>query len=63
MNPKDLPMRSLKTIAALAPLAGLALIAAPHATFAQATNCGWYADTAIKQQQQNDLRKCGGCKR
>ncbi len=53
-------MRSLKTVAALAPLAGLALIlAAPRAAMAQASSCGWYADTAIKQQQQNELRKCG----
>ena len=60
MTPKDLPMRSLKTIAALAPLAGLALmLAAPRAAIAQTASCGWYADTAIKQQQQNELRKCG----
>jgi len=60
MTPKDLPMRSLKTIAALAPLAGLVLmLAAPRAAIAQAASCGWYADTAIKQQQQNEVRKCG----
>jgi hypothetical protein len=50
-------MRSLKTIAALA---GLALIMlAPRLADAQVNSCGWYADTAIKQQQQNELRKCG----
>ena len=53
-------MRSLKTVAALAPVAGLAvMLAVPHAAHAQASNCGWYADTAIKQQQQNEVRKCG----
>jgi hypothetical protein len=26
---------------------------------AQAVNCDWYADTALKQQQQNEQRKCG----
>jgi hypothetical protein len=60
MIPKDLPMPSFKTVAALAPLAGLALmLAAPRAAMAQASSCSWYADTAIKQQQQNELRKCG----
>jgi hypothetical protein len=59
MTAKDLPMRSLKTVAALAPFAGLALMVAPPAALAQASSCGWYADTAIKQQQQNELRKCG----
>lgn len=57
MNPKDLPMRSLKTVAALAAFA--LVLAAPRPASAQASSCGWYADTAIKQQQQNDLRKCG----
>jgi hypothetical protein len=26
---------------------------------AQALNCSWYATTALKQQQQNEQRKCG----
>jgi hypothetical protein len=43
--------------------AGLAALAAaavlPHAALAQAAACNWYADTALKQQQQNQLKKCG----
>lgn len=39
-------------------LLALALDGAPVAQ-AQAVNCNWYADTALKQQQQNELRKCG----
>jgi hypothetical protein len=31
----------------------------PHPAQAQAANCTWYADTALKQQQQNEQRKCG----
>ena len=47
-----------KTIAAAALAAGLELaVAAP--AWAQAANCNWYADMALKQQQQNELRKCG----
>jgi hypothetical protein len=53
-------MRSITTVAPLLLLAGLALLlAAPRDAAAQAANCAWYADTAIKQQQQNELRKCG----
>ena len=53
-------MRSITTVVALLLLAGLALLlAAPRDAAAQAANCAWYADTAIKQQQQNELRKCG----
>ena len=33
------------------------LMLAPHAS-AQA-NCDWYAKTALKQQQENEQRKCG----
>ena len=51
-------MRSLRTIAALS-LAALALPAGASTALAQAAACGWYADMAIKQQQQNELRKCG----
>lgn len=43
---------------AAAALAGLMLAPAP-AALAQATSCAWYADTALKQQQQNEQRKCG----
>jgi hypothetical protein len=41
--------------AALPPLSVLA-IPPGHA---QAINCNWYAATALKQQQQNERRKCG----
>ena len=51
-------MRSLRTLAALS-LAALALAVGSPAALAQAAACGWYADMAIKQQQQNELRKCG----
>ena len=37
-------------------LLALALSGAPAAQ-AQAVNCNWYADTALKQQQQNEQRK------
>ena len=52
-------MRSIKTVVALTLLAGLAGSAASRAAMAQAASCNWYADMAIKQQQQNELRKCG----
>jgi hypothetical protein len=53
-------MRSIKTVVALSLLAGLTLtLAAPREATAQAQSCAWYADTAIKQQQQNEVRKCG----
>jgi hypothetical protein len=44
--------------AAVLAAAGLAL-SGPPAALAQAANCNWYADTALKQQQQNEQRKCG----
>jgi len=34
-------------------------LAPAAAAIAQTANCAWYADTSLKQQQQNDLRKCG----
>jgi hypothetical protein len=53
-------MSALKTFAALAFAAALALPAAgPQGAWGQGANCAWYADTAIKQQQQNVLGKCG----
>ena len=39
-------------------LVGLA-VAAPPPVLAQTVNCGWYADTALKQQQRNEQGKCG----
>ena len=53
-------MRSINIFAALLLLAGLALtLALPRGAAAQAASCAWYANTAIKQQQQNQQRKCG----
>jgi hypothetical protein len=52
-------MRSIKTVVALSLLAGLAASGVPRAAHAQAASCNWYADMAIKQQQQNEVRKCG----
>jgi hypothetical protein len=42
----------------LAALTLLAFVSAP-AVRAQTANCGWYADTSLKQQQQNEVKKCG----
>ena len=36
-----------------------ALVAASTGACAQAANCTWYADTALKQQQRNEQGKCG----
>jgi hypothetical protein len=53
-------MRLLNLPAALCLLAAMALtLAAPNLALAQAASCSWYADMAIKQQQQNEQRKCG----
>jgi hypothetical protein len=41
----------------LVSLAGLGLMLEPGE--AQSGACRWYADTALKQQQQNERRKCG----
>jgi len=43
----------------LATVVLLAALAAPTAALAQSASCNWYADTALKQQQQNEHRKCG----
>ena len=46
--------REAPSVVAFSILAGLALtLAAPRDAAAQAQSCAWYADTAIKQQQQN----------
>jgi hypothetical protein len=37
---------------------GLTFVASQTAR-AQSSACTWYADTALKQQQQNEQRKCG----
>jgi hypothetical protein len=51
-------MRVTRTAAALSMLviAGTALSLPVEA---QGASCGWYADTAIKQQQRNEQGKCG----
>ena len=36
-----------------------ALAAASAGASAQAANCNWYADTALKQQRRNERAKCG----
>ncbi len=51
-------MPMTRTLAAVTLLA-LALALPAPAAVAQTANCAWYADTSLKQQQQNDLRKCG----
>lgn len=44
--------------AALTGAAALALLWLAPTASAQA-NCDWYAKTALKQQQENEQRKCG----
>jgi hypothetical protein len=36
-----------------------ALVAAAPGRANMAANCDWYAKTALKQQQENEQRKCG----
>jgi hypothetical protein len=48
-------MPMIRTFAAVALLA----LADPSAALAQTANCAWYADIALKQQQQNELKRCG----
>jgi hypothetical protein len=44
----------------LAAVATAVLAAGPLASLASAqATCDWYARTALKQQQENDQRKCG----
>ena len=50
-------MPMTRTLAALTFLASALALSAPAG--AQAANCAWYADTSLKQQQQNELKKCG----
>ncbi len=53
-------MPSLKTFAFVSLAAGLcATLALPRDALAQAAGCAWYADTAIKQQQENEQKRCG----
>jgi hypothetical protein len=53
-------MLKLTMCAVGAALAALGLtLASSHAVRAQSSACTWYADTALKQQQQNEQRKCG----
>ena len=47
-----------KTVAFLL-LASALAAAAPTVASAQTVNCGWYADTSLKQQQRNEQGKCG----
>jgi hypothetical protein len=53
-------MATIRTGAALAALLAIlaTTLALPRAQ-AQMTACNWYADTAVKQQQQNERWKCG----
>ena len=52
-------MSMTRTLAALGIAAGLgATLMLTGNAHAQA-NCEWYATTALKQQQENELRKCG----
>ncbi|MCL4766057.1 MAG: hypothetical protein KJZ80_07490 [Hyphomicrobiaceae bacterium] len=51
-------MSLLRKCAALAGAAAVALAWLAPGASAQA-NCDWYAKTALKQQQENEQRKCG----
>jgi hypothetical protein len=42
----------------LAAIMLLAVVSAPPA-HTQTVDCAWYADTSLKQHQQNELKKCG----
>ena len=46
------------TLAVATALAGLPVLSPVSPASAQA-NCEWYARTALRQQQQNEERKCG----
>jgi hypothetical protein len=48
-------MPTIRTLAALT----LIILARVPSGLAQTVDCAWYADTSLKQQQQNDLKKCG----
>jgi len=53
-------MSTIRTGAALAAVvAVLATAVALQPARAQMAACNWYADTAVKQQQQNERWKCG----
>jgi hypothetical protein len=49
-------IRSLIRLVAAAVTSGVALTAI---ALPAAANCDWYAKTALKQQQENELKKCG----
>jgi hypothetical protein len=49
-----------KLCRAFRPLAALLLTSiSPLAASAQAADCNWFAETALKQQQRNEQGKCG----
>jgi hypothetical protein len=52
-------LKSCGLAGVLALLAVFVGAGAPHVASAQMAGCGWYADTAVKQQQQNEHKKCG----
>lgn len=51
-------MSTLRTCAALSLAAVLGTAAIVPVAYGQA-NCEWYARTALKQQQENEAKKCG----
>jgi hypothetical protein len=52
-------MPPTRKLPAVALVAAAASIAGAAAALAQTASCTWYADMALKQQQQNEQRKCG----
>jgi hypothetical protein len=48
-----------RTLAAVTLLALAPVLLGPPSALAQTANCGWYADTSLKQQQRNEQGKCG----
>jgi hypothetical protein len=51
-------MTTLLIRATLGVAVAVGVMASPASANAQA-NCDWYAKTALKQQQENEQRKCG----
>jgi hypothetical protein len=49
---------TIRLAAALLAVTGAAVAAVQSAAAQQAT-CDWYAKTALRQQQENEQRKCG----
>ncbi len=52
-------IRSAALAAAAIGFSAAAVVTGLVSPVAAQANCDWYAKTALKQQQENELRKCG----